>query len=790
MTRFPTFFSLLILLLLNLACTQKDENHKLRLWYSQPASEWNEALPVGNGRLGAMVFGRFDSERLQLNEESLWAGTQIDNNNPTAKEHLVRIQELLLEEKNTRALELAKKHLLGTPPRIRSYQTLGDLYIDFPYDSTEVKNYRRELDLPNGISTTSYKVNGINYQQTVFASSPDNVIVVHYFADKPGQIRAAIRLNRERDASVTAVSDSVLLMEGQIVDEEDPERGPAGKHTRFAAKVLARTNSGSIESQQDQLAIRDADEFTLILTAATDYNREKLNFDRSIQPVSICDRILHLAEDKTTENLKQGHIKSHRAYFDRVSIDLGSSPVNNLPTDERLQRVKDGEEDPDLVELYFQYGRYLLMGSSRPPARLPANLQGIWNPHFEAPWNSDFHTNINLQMNYWPADLCNLPETVIPLTDFFMEIIEPGKVTAQKMYDADGWTMHHSTDIFGRTALADGIQWGTSPLAGAWMTLTFWRHYEFTLDKTYLKDKAYPMMKGAAKFILDFLVSDGQGHLVTAPSMSPENAFILNGEEHQLTYGATIDIQIIKELFTACIKAGTLLNDAPAFLNQLRTAMQKLPPVKIGENGTIMEWIKDYEEAEPGHRHISHLFGLHPGTQITPKTPKLFNAAQKTIERRLAHGGGHTGWSRAWIVNFYARLREGDSAHVHLQKLLQKSTLPNLFDTHPPFQIDGNFGGTSGIAEMLVQSHMDGIDLLPALPKAWLSGYVRGLKARGDFTVNIRWENGELKRASVTAHKDGPCKIRYQHNVVRFPAEAGLTYHVDKSMNLYKPEEL
>lgn len=770
----PAFFLVVILFI---SCKPAENAlHPLKLWYEQPAVEWTDALPVGNGRLGAMVFGNTATERIQLNEESLWAGSKIDNNNPGAFSHLAEIRKLLLEGNITRAYALSEQHLLGTPPRIRSYETLGDVFIHMEHDTASITGYHRELDLRTGIARTTYTVNGTTYSRDVFASAPGNVIVMQLKADN-GKLNAAISLKRAKDAFVKATGNT-LLMEGQVSDEDSREAGPGGKHMRFAALLKVVSQGGKVIADGDSLRVSDAAELTVYITAATDYRIDKLDTDTTLVPTALCNNMLESISDWSYEALKEEHIADHQALFNRVELQLGNENPDTVATDVRLKMVKAGASDPHLVELYFQYGRYLLMGSSRTPGVLPANLQGIWNHHYTAPWNSDYHTNINLQMNYWLADVCNLSETMDPLITFMEKLTLPGRVTARDMYGCNGWTMHHNTDPYGRTGLMDGIQWGTFPMAGPWMTLHLWDHYTYTLDSAYLANTAWPVMKGSARFVLDFLTPDGQGQLVTSPSYSPENAYFLPGTRTpmQLTYGATMDIQIARELFMACMAAADILDEDPLFTDSLHKVLEKLPPTREGADGTIMEWIADYEEAEPGHRHISHLFGLHPGTQITPETPELFEAAAATIERRLAHGGGHTGWSRAWIINFYARLLDGEKAHEHLQALLAKSTLTNLFDTHPPFQIDGNFGGTAGIAEMLLQSHAGFVHVLPALPSAWPDGNVKGLKARGNAEVSVEWQSGKLVRLTLKPQSTSKIHIVYGDYDVEVNAEKGRTY--------------
>ncbi|WP_241243603.1 glycoside hydrolase family 95 protein [Caldicellulosiruptor changbaiensis] len=738
------------------------ENSSLKIFFDTPANDWNEALPIGNGRLGAMIYGTVKREILQLNEDSIWSGGPMERENPDAKRYLPRIRELLLKGKVKEAERLATFALTATPPSQGHYEPLGYLYIDFDINEDKVEKYSRELDLERAVAKVNFELNGIVFKREYFASYPDNVIVARFECKRERGISFSAVLRREKGKYVDRcgrIGDDTIFIEVFNGGE---------KGLSFCGMVKALTVDGKVYSIGETLFVEDASEVILLISSATTY-RTSDYFEHTLNT-------LQKAAQKGFEKLYEDHIADYTFLFKRVEFHIDSEDKDklDLPTPERLSRLKEGETDLGLIPLYFQFGRYLLISSSR-PGSLPANLQGIWNKDMLPPWDSKYTININTQMNYWPAEVCNLSECHLPLFDLIEKMKERGRKTAEKMYGCRGFCAHHNTDIWGDTAPQDVYLPATHwPMGAAWLCLHIWDHYEYTGDVEFLKSH-YETMKEAAIFLLDYMVEDHNGYLVTCPSLSPENKYILpNGDVCSLTYAPTMDIQIITALFSRVIKASKVLNIDFDFAQQLKETLKRLPPIKIGKHGQIQEWIEDYEEAEPGHRHISHLFGLYPESQITKeKTPQLFEAAKKTLERRLSFGSGHTGWSRAWIVCFWARLKDGEKAYQNILELLRKSTLPNLFDNHPPFQIDGNFGATAGIAEMLLQSYDEIIEILPALPSDWKSGYIRGLKARGGHIIDIEWENGKPKKVKIKFGFRQEVNVKYKDKIIRTKGKSG-----------------
>lgn len=759
-----------LIILLNAPSRGQETKPDMKIWFNKPAATWNEALPVGNGSLGAMIFGGPSTERLQLNEESVWTGSPRWDANPDALKNLPRVRRLLFEGKYAEAEKLAQNGIMGNFKRdnASSYQTLGDLTLRFSHPGA-VSNYRRELDISEAVAAVTYTSGKINFRREVFSSAPDQSLVMRITADKPGAVTFTARLSRPGNKALIKADGNLISMS---------ENTGNGNGVKLEARLKILSESGTLSSGGDSIRIEKANSVVILLTAATDYFAP--------DPASLALERLEKVSARPFADIKNDHVADYKSYFNRLSIDLGSSDGNYFTTDARIAAMQNGYHDTDLIELYYQFGRYLLISSSR-PGGLPANLQGIWADGLNPPWSADYHININIQMNYWPAEITNLGEMALPFADFINAMRPSAARTAKEVYGLKGIVAHYTTDVWHYTEPLGAIVYGMWPMGIAWSCQNIWDHYLFSGDTGYLRNKAYPLMKESAEFCMGWLVTDPRtGYLVSGPSISPENRFRIPGGQGtaSMVMGPTMDHMIIRDLFQNTIKAGQILDTDKAFRKKLEKALEKLTPIRTGSDGRILEWSEELEEHEPGHRHISHLYGLHPGNQITQQEhPELLEAARKTIDYRLAHGGGHTGWSRAWIINFFARLKDGEKAYENVYALLRNSTLDNLFDNHPPFQIDGNFGGTAGITEMLIQSHAGELELLPALPEIWKTGHIRGAMARGGFETDIEWENGELKTVSVTSKLGNPLKLTYRNLVFKLDAtDKGRTYSFDKNL--------
>ena len=765
-----------------------------KLWYNAPATVWEEALPIGNGRIGAMVYGNPLQEVYQLNEESIWSGYPQDWNNPKAANALPQVREAVDRGDYAKASELWKANAQG--PYTARYLPMANLMLD-QLTRGEARNLYRELNISNALSTVTYEADGVKYRRTSFISYPDQVMVIKIAADRPQAVSLHIRLNSLLRYTVQTKGEKTLILNGKapayVANRDydphqvvyDDKRG-----TQFKVQVELLPDGGHCEANDSALTVRNANEVVLLLSAVTDFGNKKMTLKKCKRPY---------------QAVLQRHTDDHQQLFNRLQLSLGTENLQKeaLPTNERLKSFEQDPTDNGLTELYYQYGRYLLIASSR-PGGLPANLQGIWNRHVQPPWGSNYTTNINTEMNYWPAEITNLPECFLPLSDFIGRLAVNGAQTAKVNYGINrGWLAHHNSDVWAQTAPTGGYdsdpkgapRWSCWPMAGVWLCQHLWEHYAFGGDKKYLSKTAYPLMKGAAEFLLQWLQKDPEtGYWITNPSTSPENRFRYIDKEGkkqngEISRSSGMDLGLAWDLLTNCIEASTVLDTDKAFRQQCMDVRANLQPFRIGSKGQLLEWDKEFEETDPNHRHVSHLFALHPGRQIIPEQqPELAAACQRTLEIR---GDGGTGWAMAWKINFWARLRDGNHAFGMLKNGLRYvdatqvsvrggGTYANLFDAHPPFQIDGNFGGTAGITEMLLQSHAGYIHLLPALPDNWQSGSIKGVRARGGFTIDMEWKESRITRLSVTSHSGGTCRIREAtspHEEV-IETEKGKTYQV------------
>lgn len=803
-----------------------QDPNALKLWYRQPAKEWVEALPVGNARIGAMVFGGVEEELLQLNESTLYSGGPVSKSiNPNAFQYVAQARKALLEEADYSKADQLTKKIQGL--FTESYLPLGDIMIRQDFKGAVPSAYRRDLDLSNAIATTRFTVNGVEYTREIFTSAPDNILIIKLSASQKGKLDFVVAAKSQLRYQLSAVGSNELVVSGKAPAHVEPSYyNPKGrvpvvyedatgcKGMRYQYRIRAVATGGKVNTDTNSIHVQGANEVVLYVAAATSFNGfNKCPDAEGKDEGALANAAIARAVKKNFAALKLAHTRDYQLYFNRVSFTVRDTVAGNpqwkLPSDERLKAYSTGLYDPGLETLVFQFGRYLLISCSRPGSP-PANLQGIWNKELRAPWSSNYTININTEMNYWPAEVTNLTEMHMPLMDFIPGLAATGASTAREFYHAKGWVAHHNADIWATSNpvgdLGNGDPtWANWPMGGNWLCQHLWEHYAFTGDKKFLAEKAYPIMKQAALFTLDWLIVDKNGYLVTAPSTTPENKFKdSTGRGQGVSVATTMDMSIIWDLFTNLIDAATVLNIDPEFKHLLIEKRKKLYPLHIGSKGQLQEWYKDFEDTDPQHRHVSHLFGLHPGRQITAQTPEYFNAAKATLAIR---GDGGTGWSKGWKVNWWARLLDGDHAHKLIREQLTYTdtkgtdysnsggTYPNFFDAHPPFQIDGNFAATAGMAEMLIQSHTGQIHLLPALPHAWKNGAIKGLVARGAFEVSLQWKDDQLEKASILSRKGGPCVIRSavplqvsgvntnavkegNDFVIRFDTKAGTTYQL------------
>ncbi|WP_256975866.1 glycoside hydrolase family 95 protein [Paenibacillus sp. MY03] len=781
--------------------------NSMKLWYRQPADEWVEALPVGNGRLGGMVHGGVKRETIALNEETLWSGTKRGAEREEPLRYLEESRRLIFEERYSEAQSVIEEHMLG--PAGNAFQAMGDLELSMSHPSL-AKEYRRELDLRTGLCRTEYMSGDARITREVFVSAVDQVMVVRLEADRPGAIglEAALTSRLQYRVEKSGVDRLILsgaapsLLDHEQERSEDTVVYEEDKGIRFQIHLKAIPEGGVVEAHGGRLEVKRADALTLLLTAATSFN----GFDRDpvldgLDPRPRCDQWLQKAESAGYAELRNRHIADFSSYFDRVTLELDAPDRDGIPTDERIEAVSGGQTDERLAELFFQFGRYLMISSSRPGTQA-TTLQGIWNNMTKPPWSCNYTVNINTQMNYWPAEVCNLAEFHEPLFDLLGDLRVAGARMAEAYYGCRGWASHHNVDLWRNTSPSQGsASWAFWPMGGVWLCQHLWEHYAYGCDEEFLRDTAYPIMKEAALFCLDYLVEDGQGNLVSVPSTSPENTFIApDGQRSAVSMSSTMDIALMRELFGNCAEAARILNADADFRVTLQDALERLLSFQIGRHGQLQEWYRDFEEAEPGHRHTAHLYPLHPGKLITVRgTPELAKAARASLDRRRVYEGEDTiGWCYSWNISLYARLEDAETAHGYLTKLLG-NPFPNLFNAHRhpkitfyPLTIEANFAASAGIAELLLQSHAGELHLLPALPKAWPSGRIGGIRARGGYELDLEWSDGKLTRAVIRAARTGRCQVRtsvpvkaegrdweqIEEGVIAFEAEEGKSYSI------------